>query len=77
MTTLLSLHLVVVAAAEKAPDPDNVKPGLLGFVVFVALAVAVALLWFSLRKQLGKVNFDEDRTERPSATGGDDRTTQA
>jgi hypothetical protein len=77
MTNLLSLYLVVVAAVDKAPDPDDVKPGWLGFGVFIALAAAVVLLWFSLRKHLGKVDFDEDQTERPPRTNDDGHTSQA
>jgi hypothetical protein len=64
MTPLLSLHLVL-ASLQKGPDPADVKPGLLGFIVFVALAVAVTLLWFSMRRHLRKVDFEE---RDPSAT---------
>jgi len=80
MTNLLSLSIALAAAAEKAPDPDDVKPGLLGFIVFVALAVAVVLLWLSLRKHLGRVNFEEDRSDDPEPsrdTNGDGHTTKA
>jgi hypothetical protein len=42
-----------------------VKPGWLGFGVFIALAVAVTLLWFSMRKQLKKVDFEEAPDDRP------------
>ena len=40
-------------------DPQRVTPGLLGFLAFVILVIAVVILYFSLRKQLRKVNFDE------------------
>jgi hypothetical protein len=50
---------VVVPLVDKVPDPADVGPGLLGFVVFVALAVATVLLWLSFRRQLKKVNFEE------------------
>ncbi len=40
-------------------DPDSVTPGIWGFVSFVFLMVVAILLYFSLRKQLGKVDFDE------------------
>jgi hypothetical protein len=42
-----------------ASDPQNVSAGWIGFVVFMALAVAVVLLWLSFRKQLKKINFEE------------------
>ena len=49
MNTLLA---VLVPLAAKTPDPADVKAGWLGFGVFIALAIAVVLLWLSLRKQL-------------------------
>ena len=50
---------MVLPLVDKAPDPADVKPGWLGFGMFVALAVATVLLWLSFRKQLKKVNFEE------------------
>jgi hypothetical protein len=49
---------VLVPLAEKAPDPADVKPGWLGFGMFLALAAATVLLWLSFRRQLKKVRFD-------------------
>ena len=65
------LLAVLVPLVDKAPDPADVKPGWLGFGVFIALAVAVAFLWFSLRKQLRKVDFEEkpDEPKRPRPNG--------
>ena len=51
---------VLVPLAVKAPDPADVKPGWLGFGMFLALAFAVVLLWLSFRKQLKKVDFEEE-----------------
>jgi hypothetical protein len=67
-----ALLTVLVPLVDKTPAPADVKPGWLGFGVFVALAVAVALLWFSMRKQLRKVDFEEqpDRPRQPKANGG-------
>ena len=59
---------VLVPLAVKAPDPADVKPGWLGFAVFVALAVAVVLLWLSMRRQLKKIDFEEEPDDRPSDT---------
>ncbi len=64
MNTLLA---VLVPLVDKAPDPADVKPGWLGFGVFLALAVAVAFLWFSMRKQLRKVDFEEE-PDQPEQT---------
>ncbi len=56
MTIVLSVLLPLV---DQAPDPEDVKPGWLGFTVFLLLAAAVVFLGFSLTKHLGRVNFDE------------------
>jgi high-affinity Fe2+/Pb2+ permease len=66
MNTLLVLILPLVA---KTPDPADVKPGWLGFGVFIALLVAVVLLWLSMRRHLKKVDFEEqpDPRERSEA----------
>jgi len=49
-------------------DPDEVRPGVLGLVVVLALVVATALLLRSFVKQLRKVDFDED----PDPAAGSD-----
>ena len=59
----MTLWTVLLPLAEKGPDPADVKPGWLGFGVFLALAVAVVLLWLSFRKQLKKVDFEEKEPE--------------
>ena len=51
---------VVVPLAQQGPDPADVKQGWLGFGVFLALALAVVLLWLSFRRQLKKVDFVEE-----------------
>ena len=64
----LQVHVVVplsTLAAQVGPDPKDVKQGWLGFGVFLALAVAVVLLWLSFRRQLKKVDF----VEEPAAPG--------
>ena len=43
-----------------AVDPQQVTPGTLGFLSFVFLVIAVVVLYYSLRKQLRRVKFDED-----------------
>ena len=44
-------------------DPSKVGPGGWGFFFFVALFVAAGFLYFSMRKQLRRVDFDEEATE--------------
>ena len=62
-------QLLVLAASQEGPAPEDVKAGWLGFGVWLALAAAVVLLAFSLVKQLKKVNFDDgsDPTEGEGA----------
>lgn len=58
---------------EPAVDPNRVTPGFLGFLFFVILFVAAAVLYFSLRKQLKRVDFDEAATVIPDEPhAGDD-----
>ena len=54
---------LLLAAAEEL-DETKVSPGLLGFLVFAALGVAVWLLLRSMNRQISRVNFEE-RPERP------------
>ena len=44
--------LALLALAQRVPDPEDVKPGWLGFLVVLLLGVAVVFLAFSFRKQL-------------------------
>lgn len=42
-------------------DPDRVTPGIWGFLSLLVLIAAAVILYFSLRKQLRRVDFDEDK----------------
>ncbi len=58
MTVLISwfhVALAVVTTADPVPEPSDVKPGWVSGVVVAALVAASVLLWFSMRKQLGKI----------------------
>ena len=46
--------------AAPAPDPDQVRPGVLGLLVVLGLVVATVFLLRSFTKQLRKIDFDED-----------------
>lgn len=50
-------HLVPLAAKEL--DENKVTPGVLGFLVFAALAVGVWMLMKSMNRHMGRVNFEE------------------
>ncbi|MET9022204.1 hypothetical protein ABZV93_19705 [Actinopolymorpha sp. NPDC004070] len=69
------LYMIVEAAAPQ-DDSAWVGPGLLGFVVIMAIGVATVLLWRNMNKQLRKVRFEEpDPRRRPGPgqppAGGD------
>ena len=53
---LAMTHLVPLA---KEIDEDKVTPGVLGFIVFAALAVGVWMLMKSMNRHMGRVNFEE------------------
>lgn len=63
---------VLVPLLDDVPDADEVRPGWLAIVLMVSLIVATILLWMSMRKQLGKVKFDDrlddDEVDDPEAT---------
>lgn len=53
---VVDLSLVVLAA----PKDEDVVAGPIGFVIFIALVIAVALLGWSLNKHLKKANRAAD-----------------
>jgi hypothetical protein len=46
-------------------DPNLVKPGWMPLIVTTLLAVAVILLFFSMRKQFRKIKIEPTETEKP------------
>ncbi|RSS82402.1 hypothetical protein [Streptomyces sp. WAC06614] len=57
-------------------DKNKVTPGLLGFVVFAALAVGVWMLMKSMSRHMGRVNFEEapePGTASPTTSAGPDK----
>ena len=54
LTLAPDLLTLVVSFADEVPEEEDVKAGWLAFGIFIALIVAVALLGFSLVKQLRK-----------------------
>jgi hypothetical protein len=57
---MTSLGVLLLPLATQAPDPADVKPGWIAFVIFLALFAAVILLWLSMRRQLKKIDFVEE-----------------
>ena len=66
--SLAVTHLVPLA---KELDKDKVTPGVLGFIVFAVMALAVWGLMKSMSKHMGKVDFKES----PDADASVEETT--
>ncbi|MEU0301857.1 hypothetical protein ABZ252_20670 [Streptomyces sp. NPDC006175] len=66
-----ALTQFVPLAADEL-DKNKVTPGVLGFLVFAALAVGVWLLMKSMNRHMGKVDFEEapDPAAEPAGTDG-------
>ncbi|NGO08769.1 hypothetical protein G5C60_14435 [Streptomyces sp. HC44] len=64
--SLAMTHLVPLAAEV---DEDKVTPGVLGFIVFAVMAVAVWGLMKSMNRHMGKVDFEEEKD--PKGDGSD------
>jgi hypothetical protein len=66
-TSLAMTHFVTIA---KEFDKDKVTPGVLGFIVFAVMGLAVWALMKSMNKHMGKVDFEEapaDDAKSPAA----------
>lgn len=74
--SLAVTHLVPLA---KEVDENKVTPGVLGFIVFAVMALAVWRLMKSMNRHMGKVDFKE--APGPSASsdssGGSERAEPA
>jgi hypothetical protein len=64
---------MTLLAAAGRDSAEWVGPGLLGFVVIMALVVATILLWRNMNKQLKKVHFDDgsEPAEQPAERADD------
>lgn len=75
MTSMTLLVPLLVDGADKVPNPEDVTAGWLGFVVFILLALAVALLGFSLTRHLRKARDNAEKGvfgDEPEARNGSD-----
>jgi type VI protein secretion system component VasK len=59
--------VVILQAVDEVPAPEDVRPGWIALGSFLLLAVVTVLLWLSMRKQLGKIRFDEGADAREAA----------
>ncbi len=69
LPALLDSALTIVPLLDPVPEPADVRPGWGATVLVLGLIVATVLLWFSMRKQLGRIRFKEepDATDDESA----------
>jgi hypothetical protein len=69
---------VAAAVAASSSNSDNVTPGLLGFLVFAGIAVALVFLLRSMNKQFRKITPQSQEPPEPSGDGdGEDAKTPA
>ncbi|MFF3324572.1 hypothetical protein [Streptomyces sp. NPDC002889] len=68
MSASANLAMTHAATLAKELDENKVTPGVLGFLVFAALAVGVWLLMKSMNRHMGRVNFEE--APDPAASEG-------
>ncbi|NNN32457.1 hypothetical protein HLK59_19245 [Streptomyces sp. S3(2020)] len=66
MSASVSLAMTHFATFAKEVDEDKVTPGVLGFIVFAAMALAVWVLMKSMSKHMGKVDFQESPETEPT-----------
>ncbi|MFE5918560.1 hypothetical protein ACWCQZ_16320 [Streptomyces sp. NPDC002285] len=65
MSASASLAMTQLATLAKEVDEDKVTPGVLGFIVFAVMALAVWALMKSMNRHMSKVDF----AEAPAAEG--------
>lgn len=64
------VHSLLVPLATDGPKPEDVKAGWTAFIVFLLLLLAVALLGWSLTRQLKKVDRAKEEGVLPSGKAG-------
>jgi hypothetical protein len=66
----LTFGVLAAAVAASSPPSDDVTPGLLGFVVFAVMAVALVFLLKSMNKQFRKITPKAEGTAPANAAPG-------
>ncbi|MFF9807367.1 hypothetical protein ACF1G5_20000 [Streptomyces coeruleorubidus] len=59
MSASASLAMTHLVSFAKEVDEDKVTPGVLGFIVFAAMALAVWALMKSMSRHMNKVDFTQ------------------
>ena len=62
---LLTLPLLA-RAADPVPDAKDVRPGWIALVTVLLLCAASLFLWFSMRKQLRRIQVPRDAEDQPA-----------
>lgn len=60
--------LVQLLPLAKELDESKVSPGVLGFLVFAAIGLAVWMLMKSMNKHMKRVDFEEDSLPQTGST---------
>jgi hypothetical protein len=63
---------VVVPLLDDVPLPSEVTPGWVALAVILTLIAVTVLLWRSMRKQLGRIRFDEEPDGDAGQPGAED-----
>ncbi|MCH0563665.1 MULTISPECIES: hypothetical protein [unclassified Streptomyces] len=69
MSASVSLAVTHLVPLAKEVDENKVTPGVLGFIVFAVMALAVWGLMKSMNKHMGKVDFKESPGAKAPAAG--------
>ncbi|MFJ8072781.1 hypothetical protein ACIQ7Q_02245 [Streptomyces sp. NPDC096176] len=75
MSASANLAMTHMATLAKELDENKVTPGVLGFLVFAALAVGVWALMKSMNRHMGRVNFEEAPDPQAARSAPESRTT--
>jgi hypothetical protein len=67
--------LGVLRAVDPAPEEADVRPGGFYAIMVLGLIAVLVLLWFSLRKQLGRIDVDRANQTPPGGSKGASKAT--
>ncbi|MEU6255613.1 hypothetical protein [Streptomyces sp. NPDC047043] len=68
MSASVSLALTNLVPLAKEVDENKVTPGVLGFIVFAAMALAVWALMKSMNRHMSRVEFKEPTDPKAEAS---------
>jgi hypothetical protein len=74
MSASASLAMTHLVSFAKEVDEDKVTPGVLGFIVFAAMALAVWALMKSMSRHMNRVDFTQvpdPKAEQPEQSPAD------